>query len=174
MQDYLENSARTAAGKFHADIVPLDLLLHAIRKRLETNINVDGCKKSLFYGKDLSYRLEDLKQQAFDGDTFQYTVDTYAIHAILGLDTEAAELMEHLQDALIFGTQVDRGQVINEAGDMLWYLAMLFRYLDVTFEEVAELNLQKLARRYPEKFTEALAMGRDELNEEAIFRQCYQ
>ena len=32
-------------------------------------------------------------------------------------------------------------------GDVLWYLAMLARYLGTDFEKVAELNIEKLTDR---------------------------
>lgn len=170
MQTYLNDSARTASGgAFHTEIVPLDLLLNAIRKRLDTNANVDGCKKSLFYGRDLSDRLEDLKQQSFDGDGFAYTVDPDYVHAILGIDTEAAELQEQLFTALVYGTEINRAKLIDEAGDLLWYLAHLFRKLGVTFEEVADLNLEKLRRRFPVKFEAELALNRDMRREDEVF-----
>jgi len=38
----------------------------------------------------------------------------------------------------------------KEAGDILWYMSQLCIALDTTFEELMEINYQKLSARYPE------------------------
>lgn len=83
------------------------------------------------------------------------------LHAFLGLETETAELQDVLKKHLFYGKPIDRVNLKEEAGDILWYLAVLFDELEVSFEEVMETNINKLKARYGEKFTEKAALERN-------------
>lgn len=83
------------------------------------------------------------------------------LHAFLGLETETAELQDVLKKHLFYGKPIDRVNLKEEAGDILWYLAVLFDELEVSFEEVMETNINKLKARYGEKFTERAALERN-------------
>lgn len=56
-------------------------------------------------------------------------------------------------DFLVFNTgdeaevQSFRDKIIKELGDVLWFVALLSEYLGVTFEELANRNIAKLAER---------------------------
>ena len=41
-----------------------------------------------------------------------------------------------------------RKELAKELGDILWYLAMVSKYLGVEFEEVAKMNIEKLQDRF--------------------------
>lgn len=69
----------------------------------------------------------------------------------LGLNGEAGEVAEKIKkvirdQAWEFRPE-DRESVLRELGDVLWYLAVLADTLDLSLEEVARVNLEKLARR---------------------------
>jgi phosphoribosyl-ATP pyrophosphohydrolase len=171
MHQYLTDSARTAAGTFHRELVPLDLLVSSLGVRLQTNHAVDACKKSLFYGRELPDALVvALQRSIYDGDTFDYTEDPDVIHGVLGIDTESAEIGELLYDALIHGTEIDEAKLKSEMGDLLWYFAVLCRVFGWTFEEIADDNIEKLRRRYPGKFDPARALNRDLAYEDQVFQ----
>lgn len=72
----------------------------------------------------------------------------------LGLAGESGEVVELLKKHLFHGHQLDKEKVTKELGDVLWYLSQCARILDVTLEEVARKNIEKLAARYPAGFTE--------------------
>jgi NTP pyrophosphatase (non-canonical NTP hydrolase) len=82
-------------------------------------------------------------------------------HAAFGLVTEAGEILDALKKAKFYGKELDTVNLIEEAGDMMWYLAILSDALDVSFEDIWERNIKKLKVRYPEKFTEEKAKKRD-------------
>lgn len=43
-------------------------------------------------------------------------------------------------------------EIIDELGDILWYIATLSKLFGYTLENVASINLEKLRNRYPEGF----------------------
>ena len=46
-------------------------------------------------------------------------------HAAMGMVTEAAELMDAVKKSKIYGRPIDRVNLVEEAGDIMWYLAIL-------------------------------------------------
>lgn len=82
-------------------------------------------------------------------------------HGILGLVTEAGELADALKKAHAYGKPLDEVNLREELGDVLWYLPLVCRALGTTLDEVAQLNIAKLRKRYPATFTEAHALNRD-------------
>lgn len=89
-------------------------------------------------------------------------------HAVMGLVTESAECMDAIKKTKIYGKELDIVNLKEEAGDIMWYLAILADALGVTFEEIWEKNIAKLAARYPEKYTDDAAINRDTAVERAI------
>ena len=83
------------------------------------------------------------------------------LHAAMGCVTESAELMDALKKGAFYGRDVDYVNVREEAGDLLWYLAILFDELDTTFEKEMERVINKLKTRFPEKFNIGQAHSRD-------------
>lgn len=88
-------------------------------------------------------------------------------HAIIGVITEAGELMDEIKEVKIYGRSLDRQHLIEETGDLMWYLALLADELGVSFEEIWEKNINKLRIRYPEKFSEDRGMNKDSDKEKA-------
>ena len=90
-------------------------------------------------------RLTELETQ--DADTPRL------LTAAFGMSAEAGELVEIIKKILLQGKSYNEDNVIHmkkEAGDVLWYLSQLCIALDTTFEELMEINYQKLSARYPE------------------------
>jgi len=73
--------------------------------------------------------------------------------AALGMSAECGELVEIIKKILLQGKAYSEDNVLHmkkEAGDVLWYLSQLCIALNTTFEELMEINYQKLSSRYPE------------------------
>ena len=83
------------------------------------------------------------------------------MHACLGLQTESGEITDQLKKHLFYGQPLDRVHIKEELGDILWYMAVILRRLNLTFEEVAEANIAKLQFRYKGAFNEYSALNRD-------------
>ncbi len=86
------------------------------------------------------------------------------IHAALGVAGEAGELVDTVKKSMFYGKPLDKENLKEEAGDTLWYLALLCQTLGCTLEEIAQANIDKLRVRYPEKYTDAAAVARADKN----------
>jgi NTP pyrophosphatase (non-canonical NTP hydrolase) len=82
-------------------------------------------------------------------------------HAVDGLVTESGELVDALKRHRFYGKELDKVNLVEEAGDLCWYLSVLFDELGVSWEEAWDWNIRKLQKRFPEKFTEEAALNRD-------------
>jgi NTP pyrophosphatase (non-canonical NTP hydrolase) len=73
--------------------------------------------------------------------------------AAFGMSAEAGEFTEVVKKIFLQGKPYTEENVFHmkrELGDLCWYLAQACMALDITFEEVLEMNYQKLSARYPE------------------------
>jgi NTP pyrophosphatase (non-canonical NTP hydrolase) len=89
----------------------------------------------------------------------------------IGLSTEANEVLDAYKKAFAYGKKLDVVNVGEELGDILWYMANLMRMLDIDFESVLQINVDKLKARYPDKFDSDKAITRDLGKERAILEQ---
>ena len=70
----------------------------------------------------------------------------------VGLAAESGEFLEIVKKMVFQGkpwTDDNREHLIIELGDVMWYVAQACMALDVDFEEVLEMNVKKLEKRYP-------------------------
>lgn len=91
------------------------------------------------------------------------------LHAVIGIQGEAGELAAAAEKWLWYGQALDRVNVKEETGDLLWYIALLCNTLDLDLEDVMEANIAKLRKRFPEKYTDEKA--REENRDRAAERQ---
>jgi NTP pyrophosphatase (non-canonical NTP hydrolase) len=72
-------------------------------------------------------------------------------HLLLGLVGEAGEISEKMKkvvrDHNSDESQIDKADLEKELGDVLWYVAVLADYFDITLDNVAAKNIEKLASR---------------------------
>lgn len=82
------------------------------------------------------------------------------MHAALGVAGEAGEFSDAVKRNLVYARPLDRGNAIEELGDLMWYVALGCAALGVDMSEVAQQNIAKLRLRYPEQYTDSLAAQR--------------
>ncbi len=70
----------------------------------------------------------------------------------LGLCGEAGEVADLIKKAAWHGKPMDIKQLASEMGDTLWYLSDLASHYGLSLSKIAEENVQKLKRRYPDGF----------------------
>ena len=72
--------------------------------------------------------------------------------AALGLTAESGEVTEVVKKIILQGKPYNEENIFHmkrELGDICWYLAQACMALDTTFDEVIEMNVDKLKARYP-------------------------
>ena len=76
----------------------------------------------------------------------------HLLTAALGLTAESGEFTEIVKKILLQGQPYNKDNVFHmkrELGDICWYLAQACMALDTTFDEIIEMNVDKLKARYP-------------------------
>ena len=72
--------------------------------------------------------------------------------AALGLGAESGEFTEVVKKIILQGKPYNEDNVFHmkrELGDICWYIAQACMALDTTFDEIIEMNVEKLKARYP-------------------------
>ena len=72
--------------------------------------------------------------------------------AALGLGAESGEFTEVVKKIILQGKPYNEDNVFHmkrELGDICWYIAQACMALDTTFDEIIEMNVDKLKKRYP-------------------------
>ena len=105
-------------------------------------------KPSLFYGSLIS-RLNEL-----DTESAKFGVGiSQLLTASAGLSAESGEFTEVVKKIVFQGKELNEENIFHmkrELGDILWYIAQACIALDISFEEIAQMNFEKLTARYPE------------------------
>ena len=76
----------------------------------------------------------------------------HLLTAALGLTAEAGEFTEVVKKIILQGKPYNEENVFHmkrELGDICWYIAQACMALDTTFDEIIEMNVDKLKARYP-------------------------
>lgn len=164
---YLQESARTASTQFHDEIVDAPMLEHALTQAIATGELVDVAKKSLFYGKAIKSGTGLEQYQGQPSVLNPKAVHHDVLHAALGIYTEATEMLEAILKGMQ-GEEFDEVNAFEELGDAEWYMAMMYRALGKTPAEAKTVNIDKLRKRYPDKFESSQAIDRDTVAERVI------
>lgn len=89
-------------------------------------------------------RLEYLKNKDFPTQRL--------LTAAVGMSAEAGEFTEVVKKIVFQGkepTEENLFHLKRELGDIIWYVAQACMGLDVSFNEIVEMNVDKLVKRYP-------------------------
>lgn len=73
------------------------------------------------------------------------------LHALHGLASEVGEI-HALYQKTYQGHKLDLEKVFDEMGDVLWFLCEMCTVYGIDMETIAQHNIEKLKRRYPEGF----------------------
>lgn len=162
--NYINEAIQTKSDQFHGELVSATHVIGVVVGCIAYLQELDKIKKALFYGREFEHQwggsenVEAAQLFAALGGTREQDIDL--VHAIIGKATEAGELLEALKLGMD-GQALDRTNLMEELGDGQWYDAILANALGFTFEEVQQINIDKLRARFPDKFTEYDAQNRD-------------
>lgn len=57
-----------------------------------------------------------------------------------------------LKKHVFHGYELDRDKLAKELGDVMWYVATIVTTANLSLEDIAEKNIEKLRKRYPNGF----------------------
>ena len=80
----------------------------------------------------------------------------------LGLAGEAGEVADYIKKVVGHDHPLDRDVLEKEMGDVMWYLAVLAEHHGMHLEDIAEKNIEKLKKRYPEGFSVTDSINRED------------
>lgn len=92
---------------------------------------------------------QQLAARTLGGDR---TEEQQLSNAALGLTGEAGEVAEIIKKHLFHATPLDQDALVKELGDCLWYVSAFATVLGLSLDDVAQRNIEKLRRRYPDGF----------------------
>ena len=90
------------------------------------------------------YRIQELEGQGFPSERL--------LTASVGMCAEAGEFTEVVKKIVFQGKPVNKENLFHlkrELGDIMWYVAQACIGLDISLDEVLEMNVEKLVARYP-------------------------
>lgn len=92
------------------------------------------------------YQQQALTTVISDGNEFNDL-----LHWVLGINGEAGEIAEKVKKIIRDKggkvSDADKKEMGREIGDVLWYLAVFAHHLGISFDDIANANLNKLADR---------------------------
>ena len=90
------------------------------------------------------YRIQELEGQGFPSERL--------LTASVGMCAEAGEFTEIVKKIIFQGKPVNEDNLFHlkrELGDIMWYVAQACMGLNVSLDEIIEMNVDKLKARYP-------------------------
>ena len=91
------------------------------------------------------YRIQELEGQGFPSERL--------LTASVGMCAEAGEFTEVVKKIVFQGKPVNEDNLFHlkrELGDIMWYVMQACMGLDTDLNEIIEMNVEKLASRYPD------------------------
>ena len=87
------------------------------------------------------------------------------VEAALGLAGETGEAVDIVKKTMFGGHPFDKEKLMLEMGDIAWYLAEMCLALNVSFQDILEMNIKKQEKRYPKGvFTTQDSIARRDTN----------
>lgn len=86
----------------------------------------------------------------------------FLLNCVLGMNGEAGECADMLKKSQFQGHSFDREHFAKELGDCLFYIAVGAYALGYDLDEIAQMNIDKLWKRYPDGFSAERSINRAE------------
>ena len=92
-------------------------------------------------------------------------------HMAMGIAGEGGEIVDIVKKNFAYGKPLDTEHIVEEIGDLLFYVNGLLFMIDTSWDEVMRVNVAKLEARYPDaKFNADHAINRDVDAEQAAMK----
>lgn len=87
------------------------------------------------------------------------------IHMAFGIAGEAGELLDAIKKFTIYNKPMDTANIVEELGDLEFFMEGIRAALDITREECLAANMKKLGTRYADGYSDQAAQLRVDKNE---------
>lgn len=84
----------------------------------------------------------------------------HLLHMGLGVASEAGELADAVKKYAIYNQELDEENVLEEIGDVLFYVEGILKEIDKTKSDAMQHNIDKLKLRYGNKYSDKAAKER--------------
>lgn len=92
--------------------------------------------------------------------------NAHLLHMILGAAGETGELLDAIKKTVIYQKPLDIENVVEELGDVEFYLEGLRQGLGITREQCIDQNIAKLSKRYASmRYSDTQAIERADKND---------
>lgn len=157
--EYMAECDKTCSTVFRPEQVEVMDLRHVLMGVAGFASDLNLIKKLLFRGKTR----EELNFPAAEKPTVNELIDGLSainawspadidvLHGAIGIITEAGEIAEYLL-RWSEGNPFDRVNVLEESGDVSWYVVRTLRGIGVTLDQSNRANIDKLRGRHGEAF----------------------
>ena len=89
--------------------------------------------------------------------------DAHLLHMTIGISGESGEILDAIKKSIIYRKQLDLENLIEELGDLEFYMEGLRQGLDITREQTLEANISKLGKRYKDHtYSDKQAINRND------------
>lgn len=104
----------------------------------------------------VAVKINELAREEVDYDF------TEATNAALGLCGEAGEVCDMIKKWIFHEAELDQEHLKKEIGDVMWYVALMCDAFNWSLDDILEINIDKLKKRYPDGFDSELSAHRKE------------
>ena len=191
---YIKNVLRTESPSF--DLIDTRILHGVIGCCTEAGELLEAIKPSMFYsgfldkvnlkeevGDILWYigvtlnacqlTFEDImdKNTTLSVNPLQQTPNTVIYHGVIGCCIESGNMLDIVKKSLFYSRELPFIDIKYKLISIVWNIRIILEINQWTLEEVMELNIAKLRKRYPEQFKDELAENRDLQGERKILEE---
>ena len=183
-EQYIKNVLRSESPSF--DIIDTRILHGVIGCCTEAGELLEAVRQSMFYegyldkvnlkeevGDMLWYigvildachlKFEVLtdKNTTLQVNPLQQTLNTVIYHSVIGCCIESGNMLDVIKKSLFYSRELYISDIKYKLISIMWNIRIILEINQWTLEEVMELNIAKLKKRYPEQFTSKHAIDRD-------------
>jgi NTP pyrophosphatase (non-canonical NTP hydrolase) len=135
------------------------LLNHLIKSIIGESTRLDLVKKQAIYNQNKGLFIGLIETHRFKD--FTLTPDqAELLHASIGIAGEAGELLDAVRKHVFDGQPLDRKNVVEELGDLCFYLEAAMQAFGIKRSDIEELNMAKLFERYKDGYSDQQAQER--------------
>ena len=135
------------------------VLQRRVKLVIHQSVSLDLAKKQTIYNKhqglyamaEDAHRLKDFKPNPSQCEL---------LHAAIGIAGEAGELLDAVRKHVFDEQPLDEDNVIEELGDLCFYLEAACQAIKMKRADIEELNMAKLFERYKDGYSDQQAIER--------------